>query len=382
MPGGTAAWLATYGKMPIRINCKHCGKKFSAWDDLVGKSVQCPKCQKKMTVPGGDIELPTAPSAEVVSLGEDDIELPTAPSAEVVSLGEDDIVAPPVSSGYEPLPNAATGASEFSLPMPSVSPAPKARAARKPASTTAPAAASDDLLDDGDDLPFGCPNCSQPMPPHEDLCDHCGYHRILKRKLDISEGIAKPDKTTGFERMFRGQLEDADSADGMLKVMKVVAAVAAFALVVALFICGGLVGALIGIAIIGGAGFFLYRQRQSQSSAANDSAMNQDAFSAASWGFVLFVQRAAGWRLPQWPFPKTKALILHDRTFTDEDLAEMEELPQYQTLDLEGTQLSNDGLKHLERHKQLRYLVVRGTNVTAGGVQQLQQALPEAWIWF
>ena len=97
---------------------------------------------------------------------------------------------------------------------------------------------------------------------------------------------------------------------------------------------------------------------------------------------ALNFQRAAGWRAGAWPFPTTKAMTLHDSTFTDQDLSSIENLSTYETLDLEGTQLSNAGLEQLENMKQLRYLVVRRTNVTVAGVQRLQQALPKASIWF
>jgi hypothetical protein len=318
--------------MPIRINCKHCGKKFSAWDDLVGKSVKCPKCQQEMTVPGGGMEVDTPPRNEVVTLDENDIVAPQPPA-------------------YEPLPNAgssnAANGSGFSLPMPSVTPPASTRPASRPAAATS----TDDEFDDGDELPFACPSCNQPMPPQEDLCDHCGFHRILKRKIDISDGINQPDTTTGFERMFRGQLEDADSADGTLKILKIVGLVAAAAF---LFVCHPYSWF---IAIIGGVGFFIYRKKQLGSSSAGSSALNQDALSSTAWTLMLSLQRAIGWRLLAWPFPSSKALILHDSTFTDEDLAALEELPQYETLDFEGTQISNEGLRHLERQGQLRYLV-------------------------
>jgi len=100
------------------------------------------------------------------------------------------------------------------------------------------------------------------------------------------------------------------------------------------------------------------------------------------WTLTLSFQRAVGWRVPAWPFPTTKALTLHDSTFTDQDLGDIEDLAKYETLDLEGTQLSNAGLEQLQKMKQLRNLVVRRTNVTVAGVQRLQQALPKVSIWF
>jgi hypothetical protein len=138
------------------------------------------------------------------------------------------------------------------------------------------------------------------------------------------------------------------------------------------------------VAIVATAGYFVYRSKKRPSVAgdADPSAVNQDVASTFVWTIALILQRAAGWRVAAWPFPTTKALTLHDSTFTDQDLSSVEDLSSYETLDLEGTQLSNAGLKQLEQMKQLRYIVVRHTNVTAAGIQRLQQALPKASIWY
>lgn len=361
--------------MPIRINCKHCGKKFSAWDDLVGKAVKCPKCQQEMMVPGGDAEMPgapppppTKPASNPMSLEGDgfDLSVPPHSSAAPVTLGADDLVEPPMSGAYEPLPSAAKDDS-FALPMPSVGTSKQAA----PSTTE-----TEDDLDDVDDLPFACPSCNQAMPPNEDLCDNCGYHRILQKKLDLSDGINKPDKSTGFERVFRGQLEDADSAQKMLVALKIAGAVA---ILVMLFICGWVGWVFAAIAVIG---YLIYRKQLGGKTVTGDSEVNRDAFSSALWMMMLSIQRVIGWRQMAWPFPTTKALILHDSTFTDTDLAELQELADYQTLDLEGTQVSNEGLKKLQSMKELQYIVLLNTNVSAGGVQKLQQAIPNAWVWF
>jgi len=232
-------------------------------------------------------------------------------------------------------------------------------------------------LDDSDELPSACPKCQQPLPRHEDLCDHCGYHRILKRCIDISDGVHKPDKSTGFERLFRGQLHDADSAAGTLKLMKIVGA---FLALVFLFVCHPWSW----LVAIGGVIAFLVwrRQRHQLRPASADSAVNQDVVSSLAWSAMLGLQRTLGWRASQWPFAPTRALTLHDPTFTDAHLLQLDGLHDFQTLDLEGTQISNDGLLRLEQMKQLRYLVFRRTNVTAAGAQRLQSALPNAWIWF
>src|SRR5687768_12268711 len=48
--------------MPMRVVCAKCGKQFSAWEDLVGKQVQCPKCQHIMVLGGANPLLDTPPT--------------------------------------------------------------------------------------------------------------------------------------------------------------------------------------------------------------------------------------------------------------------------------------------------------------------------------
>lgn len=338
--------------MPIRVVCKHCGKQFSAWDDLIGKAVKCPKCQQEMTVHSGNdaLDRPAKPAPPQATK-------PTAPR--------------PATS--KPMPTRPVAP-----PMPNV-PASRPTARR----TTPPLASSsspytDDDLDDSDELPYACPHCHQSMPADEDLCDQCGYHRVLKRRLDISEGINKPDKSVGFERLFRGQLADKDAAESTLLMIKVFAGFIAAAF---LFVCHPWSWF---VTLAGGAGYFVYwnKKRSATTGDGDSSKVNQDIISSSMWTIVLSLQRAVGWRVAAWPFPTTKALTLHDSTFTDQDLREFDELSKYETLDLEGTQLSNAALEHLAAMKQLRFIVVRRTNVTVAGIQRLQQALPKACIWF
>ncbi|MCB9938473.1 MAG: hypothetical protein H6823_09545, partial [Planctomycetaceae bacterium] len=200
----------------------------------------------------------------------------------------------------------------------------------------------------------------------------------LKRRIDISEGVKKPDKTVGFERLFKGQLADGDSAESTLLMIKVVGGFMAAAF---LFVCHPWSWL---IAFAGVAGYFVYRnkKRTSATAAGDPSTVNQDVASTFIWTIALSFQRAFGWRVAAWPFPTTKVLTLHDSTFTDQDLREVDNLKQYETLDLEGTQLSDAALEHLAQMKQLRFIVVRRTNVTVAGVQRLQQALPKACIWY
>ena len=278
--------------MPIRINCRHCGKRFSAWDDLIGKPVKCPKCQQTMIVPSGeDIPVDTSTPAQAPA--------PVAPRQRTPAESPQ-----PASP---PLPNAASPQA--------------ASAASMPAAQRTPQLPQNEDFDENDELPYACPSCQQAMSPHEDLCDNCGYHRVLKRRIDISSGVHKPDKSTGFERMFRGQLHDSGDAEGTLRYVKIVGAIVVIALI---FVCPP-VGLLLAAGLV--IGFVIHQKKLAkQSSDGADSAVNQDALSSFVWSLFLNCQRAIGWRELKWPFPTTRALTLHDPTFTDDDLASLENL--------------------------------------------------------
>lgn len=345
--------------MPIRVVCRHCGKQFSAWDDLVGKPVKCPKCQGQMLVPGGDSPLSSPPGSPAPPA-------PTRPAAPISSPQWSD----PAPKPPRPAPAPAPQPTVRNLPpLPPVAPRPDAPPAYS--------ATHADDLSDGDELPYACPSCNQPMPRTEDLCDHCGYHRVLKRRIEV-EGIKKPDNTVGFERFFKSQLDNQDTAASTLLLMKIVGGLFLLGF---LFLCFGWWSLL--LVAVGVVAFVILRRKQLSRVKANAEAteINRDFLSTMLWGLILGFQRTFGWRLPAWPFKKTRALTLHDPAFGDDELAELENLSSFETLDLEGTKVTNACLPHLEPLKQLRFIVVRRTNVTPAAAIRLQQALPEAWIW-
>jgi len=230
--------------------------------------------------------------------------------------------------------------------------------------------------DNAKDLTLPCPKCNAPMPLEEDLCDACGYHRVLKKVIDTTDVYTR-DTRTGFERFFSGQISEFESAESALFWVKVIAVIV---LVFACFICLGSVGVLLAAAVVGLYFFYAYRIRQKNRE--TDSPINQDPLSVGVWTVLLYLQRAVGWRLAHWPFPKTRVLVMHDPDFSDEDLGELEGLSEFQTLDFEGVKITDDGLAHLERLKKLRFLVLRRTQVTADAVTRLQRLLPKAWIWY
>lgn len=217
------------------------------------------------------------------------------------------------------------------------------------------------------------------MEPNDDLCDACGYHLVLKKVIDISD-MKKPNKTTGFERLFQEQLHESDSSRNTLLLMKVVGAVV---LVGLMFLCLGAwwwVGVLVVAA--GGAFYWASYRKRAAAAASDESTVNQDPLSAALWSLLLSLQRIAGWRKLTWPFPCAAALALRDATFGDDELEELNGLGDIEALDLEGTGITNEGLRHLKGLKRLRFLVVRRTKITPAAARRLQLDLPQAMIWY
>ncbi|MFV2068850.1 MAG: hypothetical protein ACC645_17935, partial [Pirellulales bacterium] len=146
------------------------------------------------------------------------------------------------------------------------------------------------------------------------------------------------------------------------------------------FTCLGIWGFVLAAVVI--VIYFVWAILIKKKASADESAINRDPLSIAAWRAVLILQRAVGWRLLQWPFPKTRILAMHDPSFSDQDLEELDGLADIQTLDFEGSQITDSGLVHFESLKRLRFLVLRRTGVTADGAKRLQQTLPKAWIWY
>jgi len=126
--------------MPIKVQCA-CGKAFAAKDELAGKTVKCPGCQKPLKIPGGAPAVAKAPAK----------------------------AAPPK-------PAAAAAAT------------PKAPAAKAP---PAPAAAPPSPYSLFDEIGLQaaaantrpCPGCTEPMPIDAVVCIKCGYNSNLGRRM-------------------------------------------------------------------------------------------------------------------------------------------------------------------------------------------------------
>ena len=378
--------------MPIRITCTQCGKAFSAWDDLVGKTVQCPKCQQKMVVPAAN---PVSPSERSGT-----VQRPSQGGGTGESSGR------PVRSAADPATRPGTGKTfaqssagsqnrsdradtppTVTRPIagparrPTSSPPAKTGSASPPSGRTNSFARATDDLDDSEDLPVGCENCNAPMPPDEDLCDACGYHRILKKVLDL-DGVRRSSTATGFERLVSPQLAEGETVTNLLLWLKIAGC---FVLSLILFLLLGTTGLILAIVVCGG--YFAYQwwrttQAADEADSAEEPDVNRDPLSIFLWSTWLSWQRMVNWRSGTAPYPPLRALTLRDPQFTDNDLRECEEITQYEVLDLEGTGISDTGCNFLATQKQLRFIVLRRTQVTAAGAQRLQKALPDANIWF
>ena len=180
--------------MPLRITCQFCGKAFSAWDDLVGQAVKCPKCGQDMIVPGSVLDRPPAgkPSTQPPEVNR------TAPRRELVPPGKSPETTRTVKVTPGPRPSPTPPAAR--RPGTTPSPSPPKPVAPQPATVV-------------DTVP--CPNCNSPMPLNDDLCDECGYHLILRKVLDTS-GVHRHNDATGLDRFLKGQLAENDTADSAL----------------------------------------------------------------------------------------------------------------------------------------------------------------------
>lgn len=124
--------------MPIKVACK-CGQKFTAKDELAGKTVRCPKCKEALRIPGGK-QAPrksTPPSQSPAS--------PSQPAAPQGPLG----------------------------------------------------GAMDDLFSDlsVDQAVTGtgnvCPNCLEGIAPNAVICVHCGFRMDDGGQMETEKGSEK-----------------------------------------------------------------------------------------------------------------------------------------------------------------------------------------------
>jgi hypothetical protein len=122
--------------MPIKVQCS-CGKAFAAKDELAGKAVKCPGCQKPLKIPGG-----AAPAKAGAK--------PDAAKTAAKTNGDDD---------------------DYSLTAEEPAPRPKSDLFAEVGLKAAPKGT------------MPCPGCMAPLPQDAIICVKCGYNMKLGRKM-------------------------------------------------------------------------------------------------------------------------------------------------------------------------------------------------------
>ena len=135
--------------MPIKVQCA-CGKAFAAKDELAGKTVKCPSCQKPLKIPAAAPTTAKQPEKQT--------------AATAAKPGQ----AKPPTAGK------------------AVTPSKPAAAPSRPAT---PAAPSDSLFDEiglqaAAEGTHPCPGCTQPMPIEAVVCVKCGYNTRIGRRME------------------------------------------------------------------------------------------------------------------------------------------------------------------------------------------------------
>jgi hypothetical protein len=140
--------------MAIKVQCA-CGKAFAAKDELAGKTVKCPGCQKPVKIPGA-----ATPATK------------SSPPAGGAAAAKPSVAKPSASkpSASKPSPQKAAAKPE----------------AAKPAGNT------NDLFDEiglqavvAGTKP--CPGCTEPMPVEAVVCIKCGYNSNLGRRMSTQK---------------------------------------------------------------------------------------------------------------------------------------------------------------------------------------------------
>ncbi|MDP6448064.1 MAG: hypothetical protein QF805_30005, partial [Pirellulaceae bacterium] len=280
--------------MTIQVLCAHCQSQFAAWEDLVGHTIECPKC-------GGDVTVMTlAATDDDVVVYEVDDELTLQPPEEITAVSDE--LQGGESDGVKPL-------------------------------------LDEDLVD--------CPNCGEELSTDGLLCDACGYHTKLKRVMSSDLEDLEVSTATGFNRWYQEQLADDATPSSVrwwaLAVGVVVGAI--FTIVCFPFSLFIVIPAAIGL---GGLSYVRYRATKS-------GGVDADPVVKIAQKALIALLRLTSWRAPEWPFPKLANFSAANSSFTDEDLYAIAHTGELGAIDLAGTQVTDEGVMHLSDFAELRY---------------------------
>jgi hypothetical protein len=200
------------------------------------------------------------------------------------------------------------------------------------------------------------------------MCRACGYHLVLKKVVPLDADDKAVRQGEGLDRWFRSMMEEGESLDSVFMLFHALLAFVGVVLAVIYHPTGWVV---LGLAAAGYVAF-LYLGR---------AAGLYHRLSLWGWEKLLGIYRRHGWRTLLPPFQTRITFERHGSDFGDDELMAMEDIFDFQVLDLEGTNVSDRGLLHLAGCDQLQFVVLRHTRVTRKGAQRLQSMLPQVLIW-
>jgi DNA-directed RNA polymerase subunit RPC12/RpoP len=385
----------------MKLHCSHCGKTFTAPDSWENTKVRCPSCNQII-----DTRKPAEKSSEKPAARENPprkappARKPKPATKPPRGQASPSSPAPPAPGDpddeFQLQPEQARPATEFFLESspiePKSSPSKKPPVPRKPntppakpprkiagvagesrepgrnATEIAPVGTREKKVPGEKPKPKSCPNCRAALSSGATVCGVCGYHLVLKKVISLEDGDKTRREGEGLDRWVRSMMEDGESLDSVFMLMHALLAFVGILLAVIYHPTGWLV---LGAATILYVTFFVLGR----------SAGIYNRLSIWGWEKLLGVYRRRRWRTLLPPFAARTTYERHDLEFGDDDLMAMEDIFDFQVLDLEGTSISDRGLLHLAGCDRLQFVVLRRTQVTRKGVVRLQSMLPQVLVW-
>jgi len=213
-----------------------------------------------------------------------------------------------------------------------------------------------------------CTHCGGPLAQGQEHCQACYYHSGLKRIIDTrdAEEQTGTPPAYGFRRQLQEKLSKGQSPESVSRLFDFF-----FGLLILAITTWLSLPFYSGLLAVGG--YVVYRIMVETSGRTYRG-------SSLLWLTVLFAGRTLEWK--SFKGDSRISVTSREKSFDDDALAAMEDLPTLQVLDLEGTGITDQGLACLFYHPSLEFLILRRTQVTADRVWELQKTIPKTCIWY
>ena len=210
--------------------------------------------------------------------------------------------------------------------------------------------------------------CGASLPAGQEHCQNCYYHSGLRRVVDTRDDadLEAPAVSTGFQRYLQKKLHKGQSPESVFYLLDFFFCLLLLAISVwfplPIYIALVAVAVYVSYRVIAQTGGLSYRG------------------ASLLWRLVLFFGRSLDWKT----FSGQARLACTRRglEFSDAELAELNDLPALQVLDLEATGVTDAGLSTLHRCIALEFLILRKTSVSPEALSELQIAIPQTCIWY